>query len=99
LSWSQSDKLHLVMLNANRFLKMMSQLAIGWLLLDAGVRSDKAMAKLSPTDPDRAFYEGKKFSALWYGRNVLPQVESMAKLAALEDSSPMEIPDSAFATS
>jgi hypothetical protein len=78
---------------------MMSQLAIGWLLLDAGVRAEKALAKLSQGDPDYQFYLGKRYSALWYGRNVIPQVENLAKMAALEDSSPMDIADAAFATS
>jgi alkylation response protein AidB-like acyl-CoA dehydrogenase len=98
LGWSQGDKVHLVPLTANRFLNMMSQLAVGWLLLDAGVKSEEALAKLSPTHPDRAFYEGKRYSALWYARNIIPQVENQAKMATLEDSTPMEIPDAAFAT-
>ncbi len=97
LGWSQSDKLHLVLLGANRFLTMMSQLAVGWLLLDAGVKAESAASKLSPSDPDRAFYEGKRCSALWYGRNVVPQVENQAKMALIEDATAMEISDAAFA--
>jgi len=73
--------------------------AVGWLLLDAAVLAEKSAEKLSATDPDRAFYDGKKWSALWYARNVLPNVEQAARLMAQEDSSPMQIPDSAFASS
>ena len=98
LGWSQGENVHLVPLAANRFLTMMSQVAVGWLLLEAGVKSEVAMAKLSDTHPDRAFYDGKRYSAQWYGRNVLPQVENAAKMAMLEDASPMQIPDAAFAT-
>lgn len=98
LGWSQSDKLHLVPLYANRFLTMMSELAMGWLLLDAAIIADKAGEKLASVDPDRAFYEGKRWSALWYARNVLPGVELAGKVIAQEDSSPMEIPDAAFAS-
>ena len=43
-------------------------------------------------------YEGKVASAKWYGRNVLPQVEGLAKLSQLEDASPVEISDAAFST-
>ncbi len=98
LGWSQSDKIHLVPLAANRFLTMMAQTAIGWLLLDAGLKAEKKLEKLSPTDPDRAFYEGKRYSALWYGRNIISLVEGSAKIALVEDASPMEIRDEAFAT-
>jgi 3-(methylthio)propanoyl-CoA dehydrogenase len=98
LTWSQTGKTVLIPLTANRFLEMMSQLAVGWLLLDAAVIAGKAQAKLSPTDPERSFYEGKRASARWFARNVLPRVEHHAKVLGLEDLSAMEIPDAAFAT-
>jgi alkylation response protein AidB-like acyl-CoA dehydrogenase len=94
LGWSQSDKSTLVPLNANRFLDMMSRLAVGWLSLDAGVKAEAALGKAQGAD--RAFYEGKRASALWYGRNVLPQIEWMAKMAQAEDASAVEISDAAF---
>jgi hypothetical protein len=97
LGWSQDPtKVALIPLQANRFLQMMSEVAVGWLLLDAAVIAEKAAAGAS--GPDREFYEGKKWSAVWYARNVLPNVEHGARLLALEDASPVEIPDSAFAT-
>ena len=57
---------------------------------------EAAAAKLSASDPDVAFYEGKRASALWYARNVIPQIETMARMAQLEDQSPVEISDAAF---
>jgi alkylation response protein AidB-like acyl-CoA dehydrogenase len=99
MGWSQSGKVALVPLSANRFLEMMAKTTVGFLLLDAGVRAEEALAKLSPNHPDRAFYEGKRYSALYYGRNVLPQVKQLAELVTLEDSSPIDISDAAFATS
>ncbi|HYH96289.1 acyl-CoA dehydrogenase [Hyalangium sp.] len=100
LGWSQdAAKVALIPLSANRFLQMMSEVAVGWLLLEAAVLAEKSTEKLSPTDPDRAFYEGKKWSALWYARNVLPGVEQAARLMVQEDASPMQIPDAAFAAS
>jgi hypothetical protein len=98
LGWSQADKLELVPLNANRFLKMMSQVAVGWLLLEQGVIASGKLEKLSATDPDRAFFEGKVHAANWFARNVIPEVELGAKLMALEDTSPVQISDEAFAT-
>ncbi|ADO73233.1 acyl-CoA dehydrogenase [Stigmatella aurantiaca] len=97
LGWSQDPaKTQLIPLSANRFLQMMSEVAVGWLLLDAAVLAEKSMAGLSDNHPDKAFYEGKKWSALWYARNVLPNVEQAARLMALEDASPMDISDAAF---
>ena len=93
LGWSQSEKFTLVPLNANRFLDMMSRLAVGWLSLDAGVKAEEGLKK---TPGDKDFYEGKRASALWYGRNVLPLIEVMAKMAQAEDSSPVEISDAGF---
>jgi len=100
LGWSQTpEKAALVPLMANRFLRMMSELAVGWLLLDGAILAEQKLATLAEGDVDRSFYEGKRYSALWYGRNVLPEVELNAKVCVLEDASPVEIPDAAFATS
>ncbi|MFZ5445624.1 MAG: acyl-CoA dehydrogenase [Myxococcota bacterium] len=98
MGWSQEGKLELVPLVANRFLLAMSQLAVGYLLLDAGVKAEAALAKLPADHADRAFYEGKRASALWYARNVLPQAKNHAEVAMLEDATPMQISDAAFAT-
>jgi hypothetical protein len=96
--WSQDGgKFPLIPLSANRFLNMMSEVAVGWLLLEAALIGEKAKGALSADHPDKAFYEGKKYSALYYARNVLPGVEQAAKLIAAEDTSPMDIPDAAFA--
>ena len=96
LGWSQEPtKTALIPLSANRFLNMMSELAVGWLLLDAAVLAEKGAEKASGED-EKAFYEGKKWSALWYARNVLPNVEQAARTMALEDSSSVQISNAAF---
>ena len=96
LEWSQSDQLALVPLNANRFLTIMSQLAVGWLLLDAALLSEKAAKGLAADHPDREFYLGKRASALWYARNVLSGIPGASKAALLKDASPMELPENGF---
>ncbi|GMU62014.1 MAG: acyl-CoA dehydrogenase [Myxococcaceae bacterium] len=98
MGWAQGGKVELVPLNGNRVLTMMSQLSVAWLLLDAGVKAEAALAKLPAGHADRAFYEGKRFSAQWFARNVLPNVEHLAKLTMIEDASPVEISDAAFAS-
>jgi alkylation response protein AidB-like acyl-CoA dehydrogenase len=98
LMWFQSGQIALVPLSANRFCEMMSELTVAWLLLDAAVVADAALAKTDAGHPDHAFYTGKVASALYYARNVLPGVEHKAHLLGEEDKSPLEIPDAAFAT-
>jgi hypothetical protein len=95
LGWSQDPaKMALIPLSANRFLNMMSELAVGWLLLDAAVVAERVGEKA--TGDEKAFYEGKKWSALWYARNVLPNVEQAARTMATEDSSSVQITNEAF---
>ncbi|MGC4116081.1 MAG: acyl-CoA dehydrogenase [Myxococcales bacterium] len=93
LGWSQApEKAELLPANANRFLEMMSELTIGWLLLEQAVIAGEGAGKLSADHPDQAFYAGKKFAALYFARNVLPTVVDKAKLAAAEDCSAIEVP-------
>jgi hypothetical protein len=90
--------MNLVPLNANRFLEMMSEVAVAWLLLDAAVIADSKKGAVAAGHPDKAFYEGKVYAAQYYARNVLPGVEDKARLLGDEDKSALEIPDAAFAT-
>ncbi len=95
---AQNQQIAKVPLVANRFLEMMSEVTIGWLLLDAAIVAENAKKALPAGHPDHAFYEGKKWSALFYARNVLPTVSTKSKLLLSLDTSPYDIPDEAFAT-
>jgi alkylation response protein AidB-like acyl-CoA dehydrogenase len=98
LAWFQAGGLATVLLYANRFLAMMSEVAVGWLLLDGARVAVLAARNVPPEHPDAAFYAGKVQAALYYARTELPQVEVGARLIADEDRSPLEIPDAGFAT-
>jgi alkylation response protein AidB-like acyl-CoA dehydrogenase len=98
LSWSQAGKLAMVPLAANRFLEMMSEVAVGWLLIEGAKVALEAGAKLPEGDPDRAFYEGKKYAAVYFAHNVLPNVKLDAEILGREDASALEIPAEGFAT-
>jgi hypothetical protein len=98
LMWFQSGNVGLVPLSANRFCEMMSELTVGWQLLEGAVVAEEAKAKVAAGHPDAAFYAGKVAAALYFARNVLPGVEHKAMLLAEEDKSPMDIPDAGFAT-
>jgi alkylation response protein AidB-like acyl-CoA dehydrogenase len=98
LEWFQGGQLERVPLVANRFLEMMAETAVAWMLLEGAAIAHEKKAKVEATHPDAAFYEGKVQAALYYARNVLPGVEEKAKLLGEEDRSPLDIPDAAFAT-
>ena len=98
LGWFSGGKMEMVPLAANRFLEMMSETAIGWLLLDAAVIADAAAAALPADHVDRAFYTGKRYSALFFAANVVATVPGKAVLVGKEDRTPIEIPTEAFAT-
>ena len=98
MGWFGGGKMEMVPLAANRFLEMMSETTVGWLLLEAAVISETAAAALPAEHPDQAFYAGKQYAAKFFAANVLPTVADKAKLIAREDRSPVEIPVAAFAT-
>jgi len=98
LMWFQTGQIEVVPLVANRFLEMMSELAVSWLLLEGAIIADEKLAKVPAEHPDAAFYTGKIAAALFYARNVLPGVEEKARQLDVEDRTPLEIPDAAFAT-
>jgi alkylation response protein AidB-like acyl-CoA dehydrogenase len=98
LGWFQSGQMSMVPLNANRFLEMMSQVAVGWLLLEGAVLAHEAQKNVDPKHPDAAFYTGKVKAAVYYAQTELPNVELSAKIMAAEDKTPLDIPDAAFAS-
>jgi hypothetical protein len=97
MQWFGGGKVEMVPAVANRFLEMMSETTIGWLLLEQGVIAEAALAKLPAEHPDRAFYTGKVYAAKYFAANVLPGVVAKAQLIAREDRSAIEIPVEAFA--
>ena len=98
LGWFEGGEMEQVPLNANRMLEMMSELAVGWLLIDGAATALEAQAKLSDDHPDRVFYEGKKAAAIYFANNVLPSVIGKSKMMQMGDRSVLDIPVDAFAT-
>jgi len=96
LGWFQGGEMERVPLVANRFLEMMSELAVGWQLLEG---ASIAAAKLgAASEKDKSFYKGKIAAAVFYARNVLPSVPSTAKIIASGDRSALDIPADGFAS-
>ena len=97
MQWFGGGKMEMVPSVANRFLEMMSETVVGWLLLEQAVIAEAASAKLSADHPDKAFYDGKRYAAQYFALNVLPGVAAKAQLIAREDRSALDIPIAAFA--
>ena len=98
LTWFQTGKLAMVPLHANRFLEMMSETTVAWMLLEGAAIALERKQTVAAGHPDGAFYDGKVAAALYYARNVLPGVELKARLMGEEDTSPLDVADAAFAT-
>ncbi|MFO0579566.1 MAG: acyl-CoA dehydrogenase [Polyangia bacterium] len=100
LSWFHGGNLDLVPIYANRFLEMMAETTVGWLLLEQALLAERKRAELTTEQgehPDHAFYGGKQHTALYFASNVLPAVVAKSELFGREDKSAMQIPDEAFA--
>ena len=98
LGWFQAGKMTVIPLYANRFLEMLAETGVAWLLLEGAVKGDAAMAKLPEGHDDRDFYLGKRAAAQYFARNVLPSVTGKAKVLRTADTSALEIPDAGFSS-
>lgn len=98
MAWFGAGEMELIPLNANRFLLMMSQLTVGWLLLDAAVIALEKKSALPADAPDQAFYAGKQHAAIFFANQTLSAIVGSARALAAGDKSAMQIPDAAFAT-
>jgi hypothetical protein len=96
MGWMAAGKMPLLPLAANRFLEMMAECAVAWLLLEGAVLAEAALPGLAADHADRAFYQGKREAAVYYARNVLPGVAMKAAVMAAEDTSAIDIPLDGF---
>jgi alkylation response protein AidB-like acyl-CoA dehydrogenase len=98
LTWFQSGNVALVPLYANRYLEMMAETTVAWMLLEGAAIALEKKKALGAAHADGAFYDGKVAAALYYARNVLPGVELKAREMGEEDRTPLDIPDAGFAS-
>src|ERR1700733_1627516 len=96
MQWFGGGRMGMVPGVAHRFLEMMAETVLGWLLLDAAGIAHAALAGLPAEHSDRDFYTGKVFAAQYFARNILPGVAAKAQLIAKDDRSAIDIPIAAF---
>ena len=98
IGWFKGGQIEHIPLAAEEFLTIMSDLAVGWLLLDQASIALKKLPETSETHPDHAFYTGKKFAAQYFANNVLATLPARVQRLSAIDTLPVEMPDEAFAT-
>lgn len=88
------DSIYFAGLNGNRILNALTEMFIGWFLVQqAEVALEK---KDAATEDDKAFYEGKVANAHFWCTQVLPNVTLAKDLVEKSDLSLMEMSESAF---
>ncbi|MFE8073084.1 acyl-CoA dehydrogenase [Marinobacteraceae bacterium S3BR75-40.1] len=88
--WVSERKIDQLLGYATRFLEMMGEVSLGWLLLEAAQIAQGKLSQLPAEDPDEPFYRGKLLSAQFFFNNILPNVASTAQTIAREDPTPQE---------
>lgn len=96
--WSKGARLTRIPLIATPFLELMSELCVGWLLLDAAVKAEVAQATLDATHSDHAFYTGKLAAAQHFGSWVLPTIPARVNVLQEAPAEALHVPDAGFAT-
>ncbi len=97
-TWGKERDFAAMGLFANRILEMLSELTVAWLLLQGAAVAADNVKEVSETHPDRAFYQGKRLSAIYFAQNVLPGVMLKAQQARQCDRSALDMEEDAFAT-
>ncbi|WP_438464470.1 acyl-CoA dehydrogenase [Marinomonas sp. PE14-40] len=88
-SWIRQQKMERIFAVSTRFLEMMAEVTLGWLLLDSMMVAKRALIYQENSN-DEAFYQGKIQSGLFFMNNTLPNVFAKAQVIALEDDSAEE---------
>lgn len=83
--WAREQKLDLIFSVSTRFLEMMAETTLAWLLLQAAVIAERALENESLSDSEKSFYNGKIQAMKFFIRNVLPGVLTKADVIHLED--------------
>jgi len=82
-------------LESVRFLFAVGDLVIGWLLLRSAEVALDALDG-SPSERDRAYYEGKVAVGRFFAKNVLPRLGADRRLVEAADLTAMDLPEESF---
>jgi alkylation response protein AidB-like acyl-CoA dehydrogenase len=94
-SAEQADNIYKVGLNTTRLLLSAGDLMTAYLLLKQADVALQALAG-SPSERDKAFYEGKVATAKFFARTILPELTARRVIVEGTDVELMELPEAAF---
>lgn len=83
--WVAEKRMDLIPQYSTRFLELMAEVTLAWLLVDQARIASDALAALPEGHADQAFYRGKIAAAKFYVHNVLPGVHAKAAIIAGHD--------------
>ena len=94
---AQTDptELYKVGQNTTRLLLCLGDLVVGWLLLRQAAVALEALAG-TPTESDRAFYEGKVAAAKFFAHQRFPLLTAERAIAESADNALMDLDEAAF---
>ena len=81
---------------AKPFLDLTGHIVCTWMLLKSAVVADSLLGGSQASKMDRAFYQGKIFTARFAVSNLLPQVDALAQTISAWDRSILDIGEEAF---
>lgn len=92
--WAKTPEVTRIPMVANGFLELLSEVYVGWLLLEAAI---VAASKVDTAEPsERAFYAGKIAAAQYFASWVLPTVSARASTLVSASTVVLELEADAF---
>lgn len=88
--WVRGGQSELALSFLTRFLEMMGEVTVAWLLLEGALIADDRLASASPTPADVNFYQGKVQASRFFLWHVLPSVSARAALIRNGDAAAVE---------
>jgi alkylation response protein AidB-like acyl-CoA dehydrogenase len=89
-----AKSVYLIGLTANRLLESLSEVVIGWLLLDHALLAQEKLADAKGSDA--AFYAGKIASARFFLRTVMPEIAARKRAVEMTNLDIVEMDDAHF---
>ena len=81
---------------AKPFLDLTGHIVSTWMLLKSAVAADSLLGGSQTSETDRAFYQGKIFTARFAVSNLLPQVDALSQTISAWDRSILDMGEAAF---
>ena len=89
-------RLQLIPLSCVYFLESFAETVLAHYILEQGLIALEKLGGVDPDSADGVFYRGKKETAKFFCRNILPGVFARHTALQQEDTSALDMPEAAF---